>query len=196
MPLRRPWVGLLLAGGSSSRFGGNKLEHPLVDGTPMVMQAARRLAAHCDLTLTVVRPGMAHWAPVLEAEGIAVLECAHAALGMGHSLAAGVRASAEAAGWIIALGDMPWIEAASYQIVINAMKNGASAAAPVFGARRGHPAGFARRWHQELANLHGDQGARSVLAHAGNELQLCPVDDPGVLRDVDTRADLADGKQG
>jgi molybdenum cofactor cytidylyltransferase len=196
MPSRGPWVGLLLAGGSGSRFGSNKLEHPLADGTPMVVQAARRLGAHCDLTLAVVRPGMARWTPMLEAEGIAVLECEDAALGMGHSLAAGVRASAGAAGWIIALGDMPWIAPASYQIVINAMKSGASLAAPVFGDRRGHPAGFARRWHQELANLHGDQGARSVLAHAGNELQLCPVDDPGVLREVDARADLAGGELG
>jgi molybdenum cofactor cytidylyltransferase len=40
----------------------------------------------------------------------------------------------------------------------------------------------------QLAALSGDEGARRLLKGPG--LQLVPVDDPGVLRDVDTPADL------
>jgi molybdenum cofactor cytidylyltransferase len=45
-------------------------------------------------------------------------------------------------------------------------------------------------YFEELQALGGDQGARTLLAAHGAELELIAVDDPGVLRDVDTPADL------
>jgi CTP:molybdopterin cytidylyltransferase MocA len=38
--------------------------------------------------------------------------------------------------------------------------------------------------------LSGDEGAKKLLAAHGAELELIAVDDPGVLRDVDTQSDL------
>jgi molybdenum cofactor cytidylyltransferase len=55
--------------------------------------------------------------------------------------------------------------------------------------RRGHPVGFGAELYSELAHLSGDDGARRLVARYpafGVE-----VDDPGVLIDVDTEADLA-----
>ncbi len=49
----------------------------------------------------------------------------------------------------------------------------------------------------EIAGLSGDQGARKLL-QAREDIALVPVDDPGSLADIDTRADLAraDGPKG
>jgi molybdenum cofactor cytidylyltransferase len=38
--------------------------------------------------------------------------------------------------------------------------------------------------------LRGDEGAREILAAHRNAMTLIDVEDPGVLRDVDTPADL------
>ena len=46
---------ILLAAGRSSRFGGNKLLHPLADGTPVALAAARNLVAALPGALAVVK---------------------------------------------------------------------------------------------------------------------------------------------
>lgn len=184
-------AGILLAAGSGSRFGSDKLLHRLDGGTFMAVVAARRLQRACERTLAVLRPGSDRLAQALAAEGIEVVIGHESAAGMGHSLAAGVRAAANAAGWVVALADMPFIDPASHREVATALRAGAGIAAAEYRGRRGHPVGFARHWYGPLARLGGDTGARALLAGAPDEIVLCPVDDPGVLRDVDTVADLA-----
>ncbi|GAB7539203.1 hypothetical protein BGC_54270 [Burkholderia sp. 3C] len=65
----------------------------------------------------------------------------------------------------------------------------ATIAAPWFDGQRGHPVGFAAVHRDALAALDGDAGARALLV--AHEVARVEVDDPGVLRDVDTRDDLA-----
>ena len=60
--------------------------------------------------------------------------------------------------------------------------------APECRGRRGHPVGFVQELYAELIALGGDEGAKSVLArHAPS---LIATEDTGILRDVDTPADL------
>lgn len=184
-------VGVLLAAGEGSRFGSDKRLQPLADGTPLAVAAARNLRAGCDEVLAVLRPDDTALAALLVAADCRVIYCAEAEQGMGHSLAAGVRASPEAAGWLIALADMPAIVPASHATVAAALRQGASIAVPTFEGRRGHPVGFAARWRAELLALHGDQGARRLLQAAPAEIELVALDDPGILADIDTPADLA-----
>src|ERR1022692_5251932 len=51
-----PLVGILLAAGSASRFGGGKLLAPLEDGTPLGVRALINLAPCVDSVVVVVRP--------------------------------------------------------------------------------------------------------------------------------------------
>lgn len=185
-----PIVGILLAAGSSRRFGSAKLLHRLPDGIPMAVIAARRLRQSCDRTLAVVQPGSDSLTELLTREGIDVVASRESIFGMGHSLAAGIRAASIASGWIIALADMPFIEAATYQCVAKALRNGASIAVPEFNGQRGHPVGFAGHWHARLGALTGDEGARSILATNSADIALLPVNDQGILRDVDTKTDV------
>ncbi len=184
-------VGLLLAAGQGRRFGGDKLLQALADGTPVAVAAARALKAACAESIAVLRPEQDALASLLEAEGLRVVRCAAARSGMGHSLAAGVAASGDAQGWVVALADMPCIQVATLQAVAELIGGGTALAAPSHAGRRGHPVGFAARWKDALLALEGDEGARAILRQNLSLLHVLETDDPGVLQDVDTPADLA-----
>ena len=185
------FVGLLLAAGSATRFGSDKLQHALPHGVAIAVQAARPLKAELPRIVAVVRPGADATARALAAEGCEVVVCEKAAEGMGASLACGVRAAGTADGYLVALADMPFVRPSTVAAVRDALSRGALLAAPFWRARRGHPVGFAGSLRAELEALEGDEGARRVLeAHAG-QLVKVPVGDPGAVRDIDKPADLA-----
>jgi len=183
---------ILLAAGSATRFGSDKLLHPLPHGVPIAVQAARQL---CEVfgheVIAVIRPDAAQLAGLLRAEGCRLVVCENAAEGMGASLACAVQAASGVDSFVIALADMPFIRASSIEAVREALAAGAPLAAPFFRARRGHPVGISARFREELAGLRGDEGARQVLGAHAAELIKVPVGDPGVLRDIDAPGDLA-----
>jgi molybdenum cofactor cytidylyltransferase len=184
-------VGLLLAAGSASRFGSDKLRHPLPHGVAIAVQAARHLRAAVPRVVAVVRPGTDATARALTEEGCEVTVCERAGEGMGASLACAVRAAGAADGYLVALGDMPFVRPSTIAAVRDALAAGALLAAPYWRARRGHPVGFAGSLRAELEALAGDEGARRVLAAHEPRLVKVPVGDPGAIRDIDKPSDLA-----
>lgn len=183
-------VGILLAAGAGARFGGDKLMHRLPAGIPMAAVAASVLHPACDRLIAVLRPNANELASVLKAVGCEIVWCAEAEAGMGHSLAAGVSATTNAAGWVVALADMPFIAPASHLIVAATLRAGASLVATQFQGQQGHPVGFSRVWSRQLITLTGDRGGKSILNQYQEHLTLCPVDDPGVLQDIDRPDDF------
>lgn len=102
--------------------------------------------------------------------------------GMGDSIAAAVAASGPSAGWLVVLGDMPFVLPASIeQVMAGLEEDGISA--PVHAGQYGHPVGFGRSFGPALIALTGDRGAKPLFAKAS--VQEVVVDDPGVLWDVD-----------
>ena len=196
-------VGILLAAGRGERFGGDKLlakarsaAEAAVPGLPELgaecigVVACRHLLAALPKVIAVVRPGDAALAAALGAAGAQIVRCANAADGMGASLACGVTAARDAAGWLVALADMPWVLPSTIARVAAAIADGAPVAAPYHGGRRGHPVGFSAACYEKLAALTGDEGAKAVVAAYADEVAHIEVDDTGALRDVDTPADL------
>ena len=100
------------------------------------------------------------------------------------------QATKEAAGWIVALGDMPWIESSTIARVAGAIADGAAVAAPFYQGQRGHPVGFGAACFTALAALTGDDGAKSIVASHRDALVRIDVEDAGALRDVDRPSDL------
>lgn len=191
-------IGILLAAGRGARFGGAKLLTPLPvaahgvgAGTAIGVASCLHMLSALREVVAVVRPGDSILASQLRAAGAQVVECARADEGMGASLACGVAAAAAADGWIVALADMPWIAPASIAVVADALHSGADIAATSHIGVRAHPVGFARQHYAALAGLSGDEGAKSVLNAHRDRLRLIEVADSGVLRDVDTPADIA-----
>lgn len=178
-------VGILLAAGRSKRFGADKRLHLLADGMPMALASARRLAETCSRTIIVIRPEDMALATRLAAAGMETVVCDEAEKGMGHSLSRGIAASAEADGWLVALADMPYIAPASYHAVLRALHNGASLARPTCQGKAGHPVGFSADYFPDLLALTGDQGGKAILDAHRDDLRRCPVEDPGILKDID-----------
>ena len=201
-------VGILLAAGRGERFGGDKLltlirphakpraDAPTDGRSPGVarefigVMACRNLLFALPRVVAVVRPDDAALAVALGAAGARIVRCADAEDGMGASLACGVLATRDAAGWVVALGDMPWIETSTIVRVAGAIADGATVAAPFHRGQRGHPVGFGTSCFAALAALAGDGGARSIVASHRDSVVRIDVDDAGTLRDVDRTADL------
>ncbi len=181
----------MLAAGSASRFGSDKLRHPLPHGVPIAVQAARHLTAAVSQIFAVLKPGADELAAALRAEGAQIVVCDNAHDGMGASLACAVRAAGAADGYIVALADMPFIRPSTIAAVRDALGGGAVLAAPYFRARRGHPVGIAGAFREQLLALRGDEGAKGLLAAQADRLVKIPVGDPGVVRDIDKPDDLA-----
>src|SRR5258706_4362094 len=160
--------GILLAAGYSKRFGSNKLLQTLPAGTPEAgtpigLAAARHLLEALPESIAVVRPRAQKLAKLLGDAGCNTVVCKNASEGMGTSLAAGVRATADADGWIVALADMPFIRPETIRIVTKALQEGAAIAAPSFHGVRGHPVGFARRVPVEPSSPRWGDRARPIL---------------------------------
>ena len=184
-------AGILLAAGNATRFGGRKLLHPLPDGVPVGIAAAANLGRALKKTIAVVRQVDVALIEPLKSLGFDVVVNSRADMGIGTSIAAGVRAAGDAAGWLIVLADMPWIDPVTIREAGSRLAVGASVVAPVYGGKRGHPVGFSRKWRDQLLALSGDRGAQGLVAAAGDEVELFDTQDPGVLLDVDHPRDVS-----
>lgn len=209
-------VGLLLASGFGRRFdaGGrrNKLLATLPDGRTLVSASARVLCDALDHVAVVVPARSTLIEAALSDFPVRLIRNPRAKDGIGASIAVGIAAlRAEhpgARGWLIALGDMPFLAPETIRAVAAALpaidgnasdghaSQGASGdsdrreiVAAAYRGRRGHPVAFLRTLGPELMMLDSDIGAAKLLDTRGVHLVEC--DDPGVLRDIDTRDDLA-----
>lgn len=189
-------TGLLLAAGRGTRFDAHGDRDKLLAdlaGTPVAVQSARRLLAATGRALAVTRPGSAALERLLSAEGLAVVECPDAGLGMGHSLARGAvelaRAS-PAAAVLVALADMPFVASSTYASVLAAAAGQPPdvIVAPRHQGARGHPVLFGAAHLPALAASTGDRGASALLQ--SHPVTWVDVDDAGILRDIDRPSDL------
>lgn len=184
-------AGVLLAAGTSTRFGErNKL---LADagGAPVVRRAAEALLASGVESVVVV---LGHEADRVR-EALAGLDAAFVENpdyrdGQATSVRAGVeavRGRADAA--VFALGDMPFVDPGSVDALLSAYRAGAGdALAAACGGERGNPVLFDARFFDDLADVSGDTGGRRILLSEG---ALVETGDPGVRRDVDEPSDLS-----
>ena len=182
-------TGILLAAGKGSRFGSQKLLARLSDGRYVVEASAQNLLAAVGRVIAVTGrdEGLMR---VLDDCGCQVVVNERAADGMGTSIGAGVGASLTAEGWIIALGDMPYIEAATIEKIKLALEEGAAIAVPVHQGKRGNPAGFARQYYAALCALNGDAGAKKIIDANIELARIIEVGDAGIFADIDVVGDL------
>jgi molybdenum cofactor cytidylyltransferase len=189
-------VGILLAAGRGRRFDPagqrNKLLQPLAGDEAVVVASARKLLAAVPRVVAVVPLDDGGVGARLAALGCDVTVCPDADSGMAASLTHAIRYSLACApapqAWLVALGDMPYVEISTLRSLADALAAGAGIAAPVLDGRRGNPVGFGAVHLDALLALRGDEGARRLL-HTLPVTEI-PVGDPGIFRDIDTPRDL------
>lgn len=182
---------VILAAGRSRRFGGRKLLAELARGTPLIVQTVARYRAVFPVVWVVVGHRDAALSQCLKSwPGVRLVPCTAAARGLAHSLGCGLRAAGRASGYVIGLGDMPWVPVNTIRQVAAALQHGAAIAAPYWQGRRGHPVGFQRTCLPQLLRLRGEQAGRAILRRHGEQVVLVPGAGPEIHTDVDRRMDL------
>ncbi len=181
---------IILAAGQGTRFRQmagvekDKLLAPCRgrDGVmrPVLEQVLVNVPVQVERRVLVTTPDRPQVVELAHAYGCQVLLLE--SMGMGHSLAVAVAACADANGWMIWLGDMPFILPDTAGQLIDALTE-ESISVPRLGAELGHPVGFGRSYGNALRGLSGDRGARPLFA-SGQVVEV-PVTDPGVTWDVD-----------
>lgn len=165
---------LVLASGRGERFlaagGGTHKLQALLEGKPVLQH-----------TLDAVRASGLPWH--LE-------EAPHP--GMGDSIAAAVRATADAEGWLILPADLPLVLPETLRRIA-AAPDVQTVVRPVCLGRQGHPVRFHRDCREALMALSGETGAASVVRR--HSLWTVAVEDPGCITDIDTPTDLVRAQQ-
>lgn len=182
-------TGILLAAGEGRRFGRDKRLLRLPGGDNLVTRSATRFRAVLDDVVVVLRPGDEPLARQVIAHGCRVT--VSSGPGMGDSIRSAVEASRDRDGWLIMPADLPAVRMHSIERVARCLAD-AAAVVPRCAGRRGHPVGFSALFRDRLLALSGASGGRHILDAEPARVHWLDLDDPGIHRDIDTPADLAD----
>lgn len=138
------------------------------------------------------KPVMEHTLAAVKASGLAfhVIDSDPSRPGMGDSIAAGVRATPDAACWLILPADLPLVSAQTLRAVAFAAP--CAVLVPSYQGQRGHPVRFDAVCKENLLNFKGNQGAAQLIqARAAMNLVVeIQLDDIGIVTDIDTLGDL------
>ncbi|MGC4059695.1 MAG: nucleotidyltransferase family protein [Aquabacterium sp.] len=184
-------AGLILAAGQATRFGSDKRQALLPDGCSMLEAVIVRYREVFDTLLLVAQADDPFAQQLADIHGIELVVNEQADLGMGHSLACGAQALLAReglSGVVVGLADMPAVAIATLLDVRETLMARGQPVVPSYQGRLGQPRGLPADWFEALSRLTGDQGARQLLDW--RQAVALHVNDPGVLHDVDTPADL------
>ena len=184
-------AGVVLAAGTSSRMGRNKLFEPL--GGTSVLRRAVGTAREAGLDPVLVVLGHQSDRALMELAGLRCTPVLNAefARGMNTSLRAGISAVPDdASGAVLMLADMPFVTAAMVRALVERYRaSEAPLVASVYGEVLAPPILYGRPLFGELRTLAGDGcGKQVVKAHRAEAIEVrWPA---SALTDLDVPEDL------
>lgn len=188
---------ILLAAGQSTRFGSDKLLHPLSHSgksKSLILHAIRPWLSSFAMVNIVVRSGNHALITMLRhcefSSHLKLINAIDAETGMSASLRSGINATQQADAWLISLADMPFIHQDVIQHSLEALSEGAKITQTEFSGKRGHPVGFSSRFLPNLLALEGDKGAKEILHASADLITVIASPDDGILRDIDNKESL------
>ncbi|MFQ5708702.1 MAG: NTP transferase domain-containing protein [bacterium] len=183
---------VLLAAGTSSRMGeANKLLLRIGEKSVVRLSCENILKSAVDDLIVVVGAQNDLVRKELSSLNLSVCLNPEYLQGMSTSIVAGVNAvRAETDGALILLADQPNLKAATLNRFVQAFQNGEKKIiAGQYKNRIGNPALFHRSFFEELKQLQGDVGARSLLQRHPGEIQTIEISGDEIL-DLDTPQDF------
>jgi len=187
-------IGIMLAAGRGTRFDPtgqrNKLLAPLPDGRTVLRVSCANLLPWVDRLVVVTGEHSAPLRAALADLPLEWVESDRVDLGMGASLKAGVGATDPDAGWLFALGDMPYIAPGTLCKMRDALRAGVRLARPAHGGQPGHPVACAAALREALLQLPDEAGVATLARRDPALMSSLAVADAGCVRDVDVPGDL------
>jgi molybdenum cofactor cytidylyltransferase len=185
-------AGIVLAAGTSARFGADNKLLVTYNGQPMVRGVAEAALA-TDLDPVIVVTGHDAGAVQAALSGLYVVFAHNAefATGQAGSLKTGIAAVPQGcAGAMILLGDMPDVSAEIINQLLDEFTGEGCIIVPQHKGVRGNPVILGIGNFVELEKTSGDKGARNLLS--GDNVRMIEVDSDAILRDFDTPDALED----
>lgn len=191
---------IILAAGSSRRFGDDKRKLTLDSGRTVLEETIHHTAQAVANVLVVLRYGDAQFGRELDSKldnpNIQVFCAPDSALGMAHSLSNAIHI-VQGKGWdaaMIVLADMPYSDPQTLKDLLAAIEETDMEhpiVLPANQGRQGHPVIFSSRYYDEIRAMTGDRGARALIdEHPANVVEVS-VSDDGIFRDIDLPEDVA-----
>jgi molybdenum cofactor cytidylyltransferase len=179
------------AAGASRRFGSAKLLAD-VAGEPLLQHTLRALLDGGVSRLILVHaPGHSlDTVPLVLDARVRAATNPDPHRGMFSSIQTGLANVDTGQAVLVMPADMPFVRAATVAQVIAAHERGGGAVVAAYRGKRGHPLIIPTNVWLPLISRPSDTNLKAALIEAGTALLEVLVDDPGVLRDVDVRADL------
>ncbi|HSA67375.1 MAG TPA: nucleotidyltransferase family protein [Methyloceanibacter sp.] len=183
---------LVLAAGRSSRMAPRNKLLESVGGETMVRRvAATAMASGAEPVIVVTGHEAASVAGALRGLDVTIVANPDYADGLSTSLRAGLRALPQGIdGALILLGDMPRVEASVLSALMAAFTGANAICVPVRHGRRGNPVLWGRSYFAEMMQLHGDTGAKPLVARHEARLIEVEVATDSIFEDVDAPEDL------
>ena len=182
----------MLAAGRSTRMGEPKPLVRLGDRRLLERVLDSLLASRVSQTILVLGDSAGKILGEVETDGARVIENPSFRDGMSSSLRRGVAELPGTAGaFFVVLGDQPFVRSGTYDALIAAREStGARVVIPTYRGVRGNPVLLDRTLGPEAESITGDRGCRAIHQRHPEETLEVPVDDPGVLIDLDTPEDV------
>lgn len=181
---------IVLAAGQATRFGRCKQLMPLA-GKPLLQHVLDNLrASQADEVVVVLGAHATEIRNGVRFDRERIVLNPDFAQGMSTSIQAGLRSLPEAAeAAMIVLADQPFVQPSTFDALIDGYRQSrAPVVLPTYNGQRGNPVIIDRALFAEMMSIRGDIGFRSLFGE--HAMMTVPVDDHGVVTDVDTPADL------
>jgi len=185
-------MAVVLAAGTSSRMGRPKALVRVGARTMLAHVLENLRDAHIHPVVVVLGRDAAAVRRATVFDGETVVVNPDPSPGMSTSLRVGLGEVTGSAGHVmIVLADQPFVRPATLEALARrAAAGNGRIFIPTFRGIRGNPVLFDRTLGPEVARIEGDVGCRAMFPDHPSEIREVPVDDPGVLVDIDTPAEL------
>jgi molybdenum cofactor cytidylyltransferase len=198
MDIPFPIAAVVLAAGTSSRMGSAKQLLRLED-RPLLQHVLDHVRASAVSEIVLVLGFAAEEIRrKIDLQNVRVVLNGDYQRGMGTSLKAGLSAvDAQCAGALIVLADQPFVRPATLdRLMAEHLRSRAQIVIPTYRGFRGNPVLLDRSVFAEVMTLDGDVGCRAIFGDHLEGIVKLPLDDAGILLDIDRQSDFEAMRRG
>jgi molybdenum cofactor cytidylyltransferase len=185
-------AGILLAAGESTRMGEPKPLLPHGESTFIDTILNNLAAVKCEPIISILGSAADLICTQTSVNAYQCFNNPHPEFGQLSSLKIAIEhLPPETTGFLLTLVDHPLVKPETYEEMMRyAEKYSDKIIIPEFFGRRGHPVYFGQPFFKLILDLPLDQGANVIVRENQENIQIFPVNDAGILKDIDTPEDF------